>query len=196
MNYNSRPKINSKIIFNHVPENTKNVLIIGENNSDIVEIIKQKKIKFDELHSGDEREILNYLSEKQDKKISIIILNLELCNFANIEKIINAVTDKSEYSIIRFRNKTKKSKVSKRKKICGILNSNRINILKKFYSKKNFVSSSLLFKPFSYYSVYFISRDKPALNHEPSFVEKIKNLILSKKEMTKLAIMKKVKYGK
>ena len=44
--YKSRPKINPKIIFNYLLPDTKKALIIGNNNSDIIEILKQKRITF------------------------------------------------------------------------------------------------------------------------------------------------------
>ena len=41
--YKSRPKINPKIIFNYLLPDTKKALIIGNNNSDIIEILKELK---------------------------------------------------------------------------------------------------------------------------------------------------------
>ena len=46
--YKNRPKINPKIIFNYLLPDTKKALIIGNNNSDIIEILKQKRITFSE----------------------------------------------------------------------------------------------------------------------------------------------------
>ena len=47
--YKSRPKINPKIIFNYLLPDTKKALIIGNNNSDIIEILKQKRITFSQI---------------------------------------------------------------------------------------------------------------------------------------------------
>ena len=184
--YKNRPKINPKIIFNYLLPDTKKALIIGNNNSDIIEILKQKRIAFSENRNIKEKQLIEYLETLQNKEFSIIILNLELCNYNRINKILKLLVDKSNYSIIRFRNHNANTlKVSKKKKI------------KKFYGRKNYICNSFLFSYIAYYTVYFITRDAIHLNYEVSFIEKIKNLLLSlKKESIRLIIRKKNCYGK
>ena len=192
MNYNNRPKINPKIIFNNVDSTVKNALIIGSNNSDIVEILKAKKISVSEFSNHEEKEILDFLESKEDNKYDIIILNYELSNFHGIKNLINSMVAKGGYVIIRFRNhNVSKVKISKKGKIYKIINDEKITIFKKFYSKYNFVSKSILFKPFAYCTVLFITKNKFALNFEPCFWGKIKKLIVSKKHSEKLVINKK-----
>ncbi len=192
MSYNDRPKINPKIIFNNVDSNIDNALIIGNNNSDIVEILKSKKIDVEEFQNNKEKEILDFLNSKENNKYNVIIFNFELSNFHRLRIIINALLAKSNYCIIRFRNhNVSNTKITKKDRIYKIINIEKINVLKKFYSKKNFVSKSILFKPFSYYTVYFITKDKPALNFELSFIGKIKKILLSLKRSEKLVINKK-----
>ena len=196
--YKSRPKINPKIIFNYLLPDTKKALIIGNNNSDIIEILKQKRITFSENRNIKEKQLIEYLETLQNKEFSIIILNLELCNYNRINKILKLLVDKSNYSIIRFRNHNANTlKVSKKKKIKKLINRYKINIIKKFYGRKNYICNSFLFSYIAYYTVYFITRDAIHLNYEVSFIEKIKNLLLSlKKESIRLIIRKKNCYGK
>ena len=194
MYYKSRPKINSKIIFNNMPRGTKNALIIGNNNSDIIEILKLREIAFDELISVDEMEIINFLSYLEDKKYEVIILNLEMCNFYKIRKIIEMLITKSFYSIVRFRNNNHDNKITKKKKINNIIKVDRINIIKKFYGRKNFVFVNPLFKYFSYYTVYFLTKNKLGLNFELSMNDKIKKYFLRGREALNNITCKK--YGK
>ena len=196
--YKSRPKINPKIIFNYLLPDTKKALIIGNNNSDIIEILKQKRIAFSENRNIKEKQLIGYLETLQNKEFSIIILNLELCNYNRINKILKLLVDKSNYSIIRFRNHNANNlKVSKKKKIKKLINRYKINIIKKFCGRKNYICNSFLFSYIAYYTVYFITRDAIHLNYEVSFIEKIKNILLSlKKESIRLIIRKKNCYGK
>ena len=196
--YKSRPKINPKIIFNYLLPDTKKALIIGNNNSDIIEILKQKRIAFSENRNIKEKQLIEYLETLQNKEFSIIILNLELCNYNRINTILKLLVDKSNYSIIRFRNHNANTlKVSKKKKIKKLINRYKINIIKKFYGRKNYICNSCLFSYIAYYTVYFITRDAIHLNYEVSFIEKIKNILLSlKKESIRLIIRKKNCYGK
>ncbi len=192
MNYNERPKINPKIIFNNIDSSVKTALIIGKNNSDIVEILKSKKVNIDEFQKDNEKEIINFLNDKEDNTYDIIILNFELSNFHKIRIIINLLIDKSLCSIIRFRShNVNKTKITKKDKIDKIIKVENINIIRKFYAKQNFVSKSIFFKPLSYYTVYFITKNKLALNFEPSYTDKIKNILLYKKRSEKLLINKK-----
>lgn len=196
--YKSRPKINPKIIFDYLLPDTKNALIIGNNNSDIIEILKQKRIAFFESRKVEEKQLIEYLETLQNREFSVIILNLELCNYHKINTILKLLVDKSNYSIIRFRNYNINTlKVSKKQRIKKIINKYKINVLKKFYGKKNYICKSFLFSHIAYYTVYFITRDVIHLNYEISFTEKIKNFFLSlKKESIGLIIKEKNYYGK
>ena len=89
MNYKTRPKINPKIIFNNLLPDTKTSLIIGKNNSDIVEILKSKKIEYKEFQDEDEKTIVEFLSQQEDKKYDAAIFNFELCNYHRLKNIIN-----------------------------------------------------------------------------------------------------------
>lgn len=192
MNYKTRPKINPKIIFDNLLPNTKTALIIGKNNSDIVEILKMKKIEFKEFQNDDEKAIIEFLSMQDDKSFDIIMFNLELCNYHKLKTMINLFLSKSDYSIIRFRNHdASPSKITKKEKIYKIIKSQKINVLKKFYSKNNFFTKNILFKPFSYCSIYFIRKNKPALNFEFCVIDKIKKFLFSKRRIEKLVINKK-----
>ncbi len=87
------------------------------------------------------------------------------------------MVDKSNYSIIRFRNHNANTlKVSKKKKIKKLINRYKINIIKKFYGRKNYICNSFLFSYIAYYTVYFITRDAIHLNYEVSFIEKIRGI--------------------
>ncbi len=192
MNYKTRPKINPKIIFNNLLPDTKTSLIIGKNNSDIVEILKSKKIEYKEFQDEDEKAIVEFLSQQEDKKYDVAIFNFELCNYHRLKNIINLLLNKSNYSIIRFRNhNVSPVKITKKRRICRIIRHEKINVFKKFYSKKNFVTKNILFKPFAYYTVYFMTKNKPALNFEICITDKIKKILFSKKEAEKLVINKK-----
>lgn len=164
--YNTRPKINPKVIFSDILEDTKNSLVIGSNNSDIVEILKQKRIKLEEFEIDDENKIIEFLSDKDDKNYDSIILNFELCNYNKIKDLLNKLLEKSKYSIIRFRNHNHHNKITKKKMIAKIIKSENIYVIKKFYSKRNFVSKSIFFRPFAYYSIYFIAKEEqnPIIN--------------------------------
>ena len=194
MNYKSRPKINSKIIFNNIPKGTKNVLVIGNNNSDIIEILRVKGINFDESNSCDEQEILDYLSYIDDNKFEVIILNLELSNFCKIRKIIEAVVAKSVYALIRFRNNNHNNKITKKEKINNIIKVDKIAIIKKVYGRKNFITENVILKYFTYYTVYFITKNKLGLNYELSLTNKIKKFFLQKREIINNTTCNK--YGK
>lgn len=197
-NYKSRPKINPKIIFDYLLPDTKKALIIGNNNSDIIEILKQKRIAFFENRTVEEKQLIEYLETLQNKEFSVIILNLELCNYHKINTILKLLIDKSSYSIIRFRNhNVNVLKVSKKKRIKKLIRRYNINIIKKFYGRKNYIYRNFLFSRITYYTVYFITRDTVHLNYEISFTEKIKNFLLSfRKESVRLIINKKNCYGK
>mgnify|MGYP004587420777 CR=1 FL=1 len=197
-NYKSRPKINPKIIFDYLLPDTKKALIIGNNNSDIIEILKQKRIAFFENRTVEEKQLIEYLETLQNKEFSVIILNLELCNYHKINTILKLLVDKSSYSIIRFRNhNVNVLKVSKKKRIKKLIRRYNINIIKKFYGRKNYIYRNFLFSRITYYTVYFITRDTVHLNYEISFTEKIKNFLLSfRKESVRLIINKKNCYGK
>lgn len=177
INYKSRPKINSKIIFNNILDNTKNALVIGENDSDIIEILKSKKISVDEFIEKDETKILNFLYTHEDNKFEVIILNFELCDFQNISTIISTLINKSNYSVIRFRNNNHDKKTTKKTLINNIIKQQKINIFKKIFGKKNKISSSILFKPFAYYTVYFITKNTYAINFGLSPLDKIKKFL-------------------
>lgn len=193
-NYKTRPKINSKIIFYHLLPNTKNALIIGNNNSDILEILKQKKISSTECREMDENNIISFLENKKDKSLDCIILNLELCNFHKLKAILSLLVRKSNYALIRFRNHNISSnKVTKKKRIEKIIYKEKIDVIKKFYGKKNFVCSCFPFKFFSYYTVYFIQRDQLMVTYEISLTEKLKKFILSFKKRTLKLIINKAK---
>ena len=175
-NYKSRPKINPKIIFDYLLPDTKKALIIGNNNSDIIEILKQKRIAFFENRKVEEKQLIEYLETLQNKEFSVIILNLELCNYHKINTILKLLVDKSSYSIIRFRNhNVNVLKVSKKKRIKKLIRRYNINIIKKFYGRKNYIYRNFLFSRITYYTVYFITRDTVHLNYEISFTEKIKS---------------------
>ncbi len=192
MNYKTRPKINPKIIFNDILPDTKTSLIIGKNNSDIVEILKSKQIEYTEFQDESEGAIFEFLNEQNDKSYDAIIFNFELCNYHRLENIINLLLNKSKYSIIRFRNHDINStKITKKKTIYKIFKSQKINIIKRFYSKQNFFTKNILFRPFAYYTICFITKDKPSLNFEVSIVSKIKKLLFLKHGTEKLVINKK-----
>lgn len=176
-NYKHRPKINPKIIFNNVENNTSNALIIGENNSDIIEILISKNVKFDEIVEKNEIKILKSLEEFEDDKFEVIIFNLELSNFHNIQLIISKLIQKSNYSIVRFRNNDHGRKKTKKSIINNIIKQENIKVFKKVFGRKNRISESILFKPFAYYTVYFITKNTYAVNFELSLVEKIKKLM-------------------
>ena len=115
-NYKTRPKINSKIIFYHLLSNTKSALVVGNNNSDILEILKQRKISYTEFKEIAENDIINLLENKKDKSLDCIILNLELCNYHKLKTILSLLVQKSNYALIRFRNHNISStKVTKKK---------------------------------------------------------------------------------
>lgn len=177
--YKTRSKINSKIIFNEVSEKTKNALVIGNNNMDLIEVLKLKKISTTEFNETNEKELINFLSNLEENKFELIILNYELSNFYNIKCIIDKIVEKSNYSVIRFRNNNHNGKQTKKKLINRILKKENINIFKKVYGKMNTISSCILFKPFAYYSVYFISKDKYATNTILSPINKIKSYLKS-----------------
>lgn len=191
-NYNIRPKINSKIIFYHLLPDTKHTLLIGNNNDDILEILKQKKISCVEFKSLDEKSIIDFLEKQKDKGFDCIILNLELCNYHKLKLILSLLVEKSKYSLIRFRNHNiSDKKVTKRKRIKKIIYKERISVIKRFYGKRNFICNCLLFKFFSYYTVYFIKRNEIRLNYELSLSEKVRKFIFSfRKEALKLIINK------
>lgn len=177
INYRSRPKINSKIIFNNIPSNTKNALVIGENSSDIIEVLKTKKISLDEFVEKDERKILNFLDTYEDNKFEVIILNLELCDFQNISAIISTLINKSSYSVVRFRNNNHNEKITKKTLINNIIKQQSISVFKKIFGKKNKISNNILFKPFAYYTVYFITKNTYAINFSLSPLDKIKKFL-------------------
>lgn len=178
-NYKTRSKINSKIIFNEISENTKSALVIGNNNSDLVEVLKLKKVPVQEFNETNEKELINFLNNLDENKFELIILNYELSNFYNIKFIIDKIVEKSSYGVIRFRNNNHNGKQTKKKLINKILKKDNINIFKRIYGKMNIVSSCILFKPFAYYSVYFISKNKYATNTILSPINKIKNYLKS-----------------
>lgn len=178
-NYKTRSKINSKIIFNKVSEKTKSALVIGNNNSDLVEVLKLKNVPVKEFNETNEKELINFLNNLDENKFELIVLNYELSNFYNVKCIIEKIVEKSNYSIIRFRNNNHNGKQTKKKLINKILKKDNINIFKRIYGKMNIVSSCILFKPFAYYSVYFISKNKYATNTILSPINKIKNYLKS-----------------
>ena len=100
--YKSRPKINPKIIFNYLLPDTKKALIIGNNNSDIIEILKQKRITFSENRNIKEKQFIEYLETLQNKEFSIIILNLELCNYNRINTILKFFVSKFTFFSLRI----------------------------------------------------------------------------------------------
>jgi len=182
--YKSRPKINSKIIFNSIPVNTKNALVIGENSSDIIEVLKSKKISTEEFQEKNEPKILNFLNKYEDNKFEVIILNIELSDFHDIKTIISTLINKSNYSVIRFRNNNHNKKITKKTLINNIIKKQNISIFNKVFGKKNKISSSIFFKPFAYYTVYFITKNTYAINFGLSPLEKIKKFLnLSNKEI-------------
>lgn len=187
-NYNSRPKINSKIIFNNIPKNTKNALVIGNNSSDITEVLKSKGIIFDELSENNETKILKFLNEYDDNKFEVIILNLELSDFHNINVVISTIIKKSNYSVIRFRNNNHNKKTTKKVLINNIIKQQNISVFKRVFGKKNKISNSIFFKPFAYYTVYFITKNTYAINFGLSPLEKIKRLIASPSKEVNLTL--------
>lgn len=192
MNYKIRPKINPKIIFNNLLPDTKTSLIIGKNNSDILEILKSKKIEYKEFQDENEKAIVEFLSEQEDRKYDVIIFNFELCNYDKLKNIINLLLDKSNYSVIRFRNHDiSPTKITKKRRIYEIISHEKINVFKKLYSKKNFFTKNILFKPFAYCTIYFMTKNKPALNFEICITDRIKKILFSKKVSEKLVINKK-----
>lgn len=190
-NYKHRPKINPKIIFNNINKEVRSVLIIGNDNSDVLELLKFKNIPNKEFLEIKEINIINFLLDQEDNKFDLIIFNLELSNFFKIKQIIELLLKKGSRVVIRFRNKNHgKHKTTKRKIINQIIKKDKITILEKIYSKYNFFSECFLFKPFAYYTVYFITKNDLALNFELSFFNKLKKIIFLKRE-AKLIINKK-----
>lgn len=190
-NYKSRPKINSKIIFNDILSNTNTALVIGMNNSDIIAVLQNKKITTQELNVIDEDVIIDYLKDKNDKDFDVIIFNLELSNYRKLNTLIPLLTDKSIYAIIRYRNKNRPYKTTKKHKINKIIKDSNINILKRLYVQKNIVSKSIFFKFFAYCTVLFITRHNIAIHTENILNDKIKKIIFNKKEIINLSINKK-----
>ncbi|MDD2839766.1 MAG: hypothetical protein PHY80_01375 [Rickettsiales bacterium] len=188
INYKSRPKINSKIIFNNVPKNTKNALVIGENSSDIIEVLKSKKITTSEFTENDEKKILNFLNKHEDNKFELIILNSELCDFQDINTIISTLINKSNYSVIRFRNNNHNKKITKKTLINNIIKQQKISIFKKIFGKQNKISNSIIFKPFAYYTVYFITKNTYAINFVLTPLEKIKSFLNISSEKINLTL--------
>lgn len=183
--FGTRSKINSKIIFNDFNTNlTKNVLIIGVNNSDILEILKIKGINFSELETTDESEIIGHLEKIESDKFDSIIINLEFTEFKNMKNILKLITDKSKFSLIRFRTKTSKSgRRSRKKEICTLLKYKNIIVFKKFYCKKNFMSENPLFQLFTYYNVFYISKNEPGFITEVNFIDRIKKFFSGKTQL-------------
>ncbi|HSQ97954.1 MAG TPA: hypothetical protein VLL98_04510 [Rickettsiales bacterium] len=189
-NYKRRSKINPKIIFNNILKNTQNALVIGENNFDIVEVLKSKNIILKELEENKENKIINSLENFEDNKFEVIILNLELSNFEDIKSIILNLINKSNYCVIRFRNNNHDEKITKKVLINKIIKDENIKIFKKIFGKQNKISNSIFFKPFAYYTVYFITKNTYATNFELSLMERIKSFIILLNKKITFAIWK------
>jgi len=192
MNYKTRPRINPKIIFYDLLPSTRTSLVIGKDNSDIVEVLKSKDVMYEEFKHETEGEIVEFLNGKADKKYDVLIFNSELCDYHGLRRVINLFLAKSHYSIIRFRNyNVASSKVTKRKRILKIIKFENIHVFKKIYSKKNFITKNMLFRPFSHYTVYFITKDKPVLNYAMGFIAKIKKFLFFDRNIEELVINKR-----
>ena len=187
MNSNTKLTINSKIIKNIVDSSINTILIIGKNNDYLLNKLKNKHI--DEFTEDYENKILDFLNELNDEKYDIIILNIELYKFKNINLIINLLLDKGLYSIIQFKNN--KKEFFKQTKISNIIKSEKASIIKKFYVNNKIVLNNILFKPFSKYIAYLITKNKLAINLELSLIDKIKKTILFNNREEKLLINKK-----
>jgi len=169
----SRSKIHPKIIFK-VITNGRNVLVIGVNNFDIIEVLKHKKSKIAQINSGKSGEIIEKLQRFDSNQFDFIILNLEISKLRNIKDLVSLISKKSKIAIFRVRdnNLITKDLVNKKQKLLDCFKQYNINIIKKFYCRKNKIYNNIFAHFFSYYVIYITNKNGDKLAFQEAFTEK------------------------
>lgn len=169
----SRSKVHPKIIFKAISKGN-NVLVIGINNFDIVEVLKHKKARISEFNSNQLNEILEELEEFDNEQFDFIILNLELSKLLNVNKVIALASDKSKIAIFRVRNNNliTRNLRTKYNEVLKSFKENDLNIIQRFYCRKNSIYKNIFARFFTYYVVFITSKNGDELAFQEAFTEK------------------------
>jgi len=176
----SRSKIHPKIIFKVISKGN-NVLIIGTNNYDIMEVLKHKKAKVAQIDSNQSKDIMEKLENFSINQFDFVLLNLELSKLVNIKSLIALASEKGKIAIFRVRNSNSIARhlKNKEKEVLKSFKDNNINIIQKFYCRKNKIFNNIFAKFFSYYIVYITNKNDENLAFQEAFTTKFLKKFLS-----------------
>jgi len=180
----SRSKIHPKIIFQHI-SNDATVLILGDNNFDIIEVLKHKQCNIKEVTVECSEDIISELKKYNNKAFDYVILNLELSRVTKNDNIISLAVDKAHYTILRVRNKSilqGQRMFSKKRKILNICRKNKFNVFKTFYCKKNYFTRNPFYVLSAYYVVYFVTNKRKSFLFQEEFVNDVLTKLSQKRK--------------
>jgi hypothetical protein len=180
MKVHSRSKVNPKIIFKIVSE-VNNILVIGTNNEDIIEVLRHKKARVSQINSNQSRDIIDKLEGYVKNEFDFIILNLEITKLLNIRKLIPLISEKSKIAIFRVRNNNliTRNLRTKKEELISIFKENSIKIVQKIYGRKNSIYYNPLAHFVSYYVTYITYKNGVDLAFQEAFTEKFLQKALS-----------------
>lgn len=161
--FTPRSKINPRIIFKIVEDGSQ-ILVVGANNCDIIEVLGSKKCNITECGSDRLEDIMELLGKNKGKNFDCIVINVEASRVPQLHKLIEAVKDCAHKIVLRVRNRrniVQRKRVSKKKELCELIKKHELKIKHRFYCRKNDIYRSPIMAAFSYYTVFVLRTGNP-----------------------------------